>query len=70
METNSNQVYMVQRSMTVSFSDLATAMLCKDFLNQYVIDQDSGVKLFAKLVDKLSEQKCMPQGCWYGTYLA
>ena len=62
LETNSNQVYMVQRSMTVSFSDLATAMLCKDFLNQYVIDQDSGVKLFAKLVDKLSEQKVHATG--------
>lgn len=62
LETNSNQVYVVQRSMTISFPDLATAMLCKDFLNQYVIDQDSGVRLFAKLVDKLSEQKVHATG--------
>lgn len=62
LETNSNRIYTVQRSMTISFSDLATAMLCKDFLNQYVIDQDADIQLFAKLVDKLSEQKVHATG--------
>lgn len=62
LETNSNKIYTIQRSMTISFSDLATAMLCKDFLNQYVVDQEDNVTLFAKLVDRLSEQKVLSKG--------
>lgn len=62
LETNSNKIYTVQRSMTISFSDLATAMLCKDFLSQHIIDQDADIRLFAKLVDGLSEQKVLATG--------